>query len=95
MLPSNRLPTHPGEVLLEEFLVPLEVSQVAFARHIGVSVQRVNELIRGKRGVTPSTAWLLSQALSTSPQFWLNLQANYDLARERPAKAVDPLRLVG
>jgi addiction module HigA family antidote len=53
MLPKNRIPTHPGEILLEEFLVPLEMSQVAFAEHIGVPVQRVNEIVRGKRGVTP------------------------------------------
>ncbi len=63
MLPKNRTPTHPGEILLEEFLRPLGVTQVAFAGHIGVSVQRVNELIRGKRGVTPETAWLLSQGI--------------------------------
>ena len=87
MLPKNRTPTHPGIILLEEFLRPLGVTQVAFAGHIGVSVQRVNELIRGKRGMTPETAWLLSQALGTTPQFWVNLQANHDLAASRPRKA--------
>ena len=56
MLPGHRMPTHPGEILLEEFLQPLEVTQVAFARHIGVPVQRVNELVRGKRGMRPETA---------------------------------------
>jgi addiction module HigA family antidote len=86
MLPENRIPTHPGEILLEEFLNPLGMSQVAFARHIGVPTQRINEIIRGKRGVTPDTAWLFSQALGTSPQFWLNLQGAYDLARTRPKK---------
>jgi len=95
MLPKNRTPTHPGEILLEEFLKPLGVTQVAFARHIGVSVQRVNELIRGKRGVTPETAWLLSQALGTTPQFWVNLQTNHDLAASRPRKTVRKLRRVG
>ena len=74
MLPENRIPTHPGEVLLEEFLNPLGVSQVAFAGHLGVPVQRVNEIVLGKRGVTP--------------EFWLNLQTNYDLARFRPKKRV-------
>ena len=64
----------------EEFLAPAGVTQVAFAQHIGVPLQRVNEIIRGKRGVTPETAWLLSQALGTTPQFWMNLQASYDLA---------------
>ncbi|MCX6548613.1 MAG: HigA family addiction module antitoxin, partial [Acidobacteria bacterium] len=56
MIPSHRTPTHPGEVLLEEFLNPLGITQVGLAAHIGVPVQRVNELIRGKRGVTPGTA---------------------------------------
>ena len=88
MLPENRIPTHPGEVLLEEFLVPMDVSQVAFAAHIGVPVQRVNEIVRGKRGITPETAWLFAEALGTSPEFWLNLQSNYDLVRFRPKRQV-------
>jgi antitoxin HigA-1 len=88
MLPENRIPTHPGEILLEEFLVPMNVSQVAFAAHIGVPIQRVNEIVRGKRGVTPETAWLFAQALGTSPEFWLNLQSNYDLVRFRPRRQV-------
>jgi addiction module HigA family antidote len=88
MLPKNRIPTHPGEILLEEFLRPLGITQVRFARHIEVSVQRVNELVRGKRGVSPDTAWLLSQALNTTPEFWLNLQAAYDLARTRPRRRI-------
>jgi addiction module HigA family antidote len=92
MQPQNRIPTHPGEVLLEEFLVPLGQTQVALAEHLGVPVQRINELVRGKRGVTPETAWLLAQALNTTPEFWLNLQSAYDLARNRPARAVPRLR---
>jgi addiction module HigA family antidote len=95
MLPKNRIPTHPGEILLEEFLQPLGVTQVAFARHIGVPVQRINELIRGKRGVTPETAWLLSQALGTTPQFWANAQMNHDLVLHRPKRCVRKLRRVG
>lgn len=91
MLPRNRVPTHPGEILLEEFLRPLGITQVALAEHIGVPVQRVNELVKGKRGVTPDTAWLLSQALGTTPQFWVNLQSNYDLARNRPRRKVGRL----
>jgi addiction module HigA family antidote len=89
MLPENRIPTHPGEILLEEFLNPLGVSQVAFARHIGVPTQRINEIVRGKRGVTPETAWLFAQAFGTTPEFWLNLQSAYDLARARPARKID------
>ncbi|NNM27697.1 MAG: HigA family addiction module antidote protein [Phycisphaerales bacterium] len=95
MLPSNRLPTHPGEVLLEEFLRPLGVTQVAFADHIGVSVQRVNEIVRGKRGVTSDTAWLFAQALGTTPEFWVNLQTAYDLVRNRPKRTVRRLRRAG
>ncbi len=61
MHPKKRIPTHPGEVLLEEFLAPLAITQVAMAAHIGVPVQRINEIVRGKRGITPATAWLLAQ----------------------------------
>ena len=92
MLPRNRIPTHPGEILQEEFLIPLKLTQVALARHLGISVQRVNELIRGKRGITPETAWLLSQALGTTPEFWINLQTSHDLALERPRRSVRRIR---
>jgi addiction module HigA family antidote len=91
MLPKSRIPTHPGEVLLEEFLHPLKLTQVAFAEHIGVSVQRVNEIVRGKRGITPETAWLFAQALGTTPEFWLSLQAAHDLARVRPRRRIRPV----
>jgi addiction module HigA family antidote len=92
MVPKNRVPTHPGEVLLEEFLSPLGITQVQLAEHIGVPVQRVNEIVRGKRGITPETAWLLGQALGTTPQFWVNLQSNYELAIAKPRKRVSRLR---
>lgn len=91
MIPENRIPTHPGVVLSQEFLAPLGISQVALAAHIGVPVQRINELVRGKRGVTPETAWLLAEALRTTPEFWMNLQTAYDLARSRPARPIAPL----
>lgn len=91
MRPRNRIPTHPGEILLADFLEPLGVTQVAFARHLGVPVQRINELIRGKRGVTPDTAWLLAQALGTTPEFWMNLQSSHDLAVHEPRRRVRPL----
>lgn len=94
MIPENRLPTHPGEILLEEFLVPYHVTQVAFAKHINVPVQRVNEIVRGKRGITAETAWLFSQALGTTPEFWVNLQSVYDLARNRPSYQVPQLKAV-
>ena len=92
MQPKHRVPTHPGEILREEFLAPLGQTQVALAKHLKVPVQRINELVRGKRGVTPETAWLLAQALNTTPEFWLNLQAAYDLAVTRPAGRVSKLR---
>jgi len=59
MIPKNRIPTHPGQVLLEEFLTPMEIPQTQLADHLGIPVQRINELVNGKRGVTPETAWLL------------------------------------
>jgi addiction module HigA family antidote len=92
LLPESRIPTHPGEILSREFLIPLGITQVALAAHVGVPVQRVNELVRGKRGVTPETAWLLAQAFETTPDFWLNLQAVHDLARTRPERTIPPLK---
>lgn len=70
---------HPGEVLLEEFLRPLEMTQAAAAKALGMSTVRVNELVRGKRGVTADTALRLAQFLKTTPQFWMHMQANFDL----------------
>ena len=94
MIPDHRIPTHPGVILSQEFLTPLCLSQVALAAHLGVPVQRVNELVRGKRGVTPQTAWLLAQALNTTPEFWVNLQTAHDLALSRPAKPIEPVAAV-
>ena len=93
MIPENRIPTHPGEILLEEFLVPAGVSQVQLAQHIGVPVQRINEIVNGKRGITPETAWLLAQAFGTSAEFWVNLQTAYDLAKSRPEQEIKKLKL--
>src|SRR4030042_6614385 len=93
MIPEKRIPTHPGEILLGELLKPLGIAQVAFAAHIGVPVQRINELVRGKRGVTPETAWLLSQALNPTPEFWLNLQMTFDLIQNRTRREIQTLRL--
>lgn len=91
MLPKKRTTTHPGEILLHEFLEPLELSQAEFARHLDIPIQRINELIRGKRGVTPDTAWLLSKALGTSPEFWMNLQISYELSSIDPPKGIKRL----
>lgn len=79
MVPKNRKPSHPGEILLEEFLKPLRMSQVELAQKMGVSIQRVNTLINGKRDMTAETAILLSRVLKTSSEFWMNLQVARDL----------------
>lgn len=78
-LPTDRLPTHPGEMLLEEFLKPLGVSQTEFAERIGVSYVRLNAVINGRRGVTPDTALRLERATGMDADFWLDLQTRWDL----------------
>jgi addiction module HigA family antidote len=95
MIPENRIPTHPGKMLLEEFLTPMEIPQTKLAEKLGIPVQRVNEIVNGKRGITPETAWLFADAFGTSPQFWMNLQANYDLAKARPEKHIKRLTARG
>ena len=83
---DNNLPPHPGEILVEEFLDPLGLTQTKFAEKLGVPLQRINEIARGRRGVTSETAWLFAGAFGTSPEFWMNLQVSYDLATTRPKK---------
>ena len=78
-LPARRPPTHPGEMLLEEFLKPMDVTQADAARRMKISANRLNELIRGKRGITADTALRLSRWLGTTPQFWMHLQVSWDL----------------
>ena len=80
MIPKYRIPVHPGEILLEEFILPKKMSQVELARKIKVPIQRINTLINGKRDMTPETAILLAQFFKTSPEFWMNLQTQRDLA---------------
>jgi len=76
-------PTHPGEVLLEEFLKPLGISQYRLAKAMSVSPRRVNEIAHGKRSISAETALRLSRCLGTTDRFWLNLQARYDLEKEK------------
>jgi addiction module HigA family antidote len=85
-IPTHREPTHPGEMLLEEFLKPMGLSQKELADGIHVPYQRVNELIRGRRGVTPSTALRLARFFGMSPDFWLNLQLRWDLYHAQQAE---------
>src|SRR5260221_4879346 len=78
-IPSKRAPTHPGEMLSEEFLKPMGLTQRALADAIHVPYQRINEITNGKRGITPATALRLSKYFGTSADFWLNLQLRWDL----------------
>lgn len=92
MIPENRIPTHPGEILLEEFLKPMDVTLASFAHHIGMPLPDMSEVVAGKKAVTAEMAWLFSEAVGTTPQFWLNLQAAHDLARNRPEKEIQRLQ---
>lgn len=86
-IPTNRTPTHPGEMLREEFLIPMGLTQRELAHGIQVPYQRINELVNGKRGVTPSTALRLAKFFGTTPGFWMNLQLRWDLYRAQLAEA--------
>ena len=83
MLPSDRSPTHPGEMLLEEFLKPMNLTQKTFSSHLGWTYAKLNEIVHGKRGITPETALDLADTLSMEPEFWLNLQRDWDLWRAK------------
>lgn len=94
-IPVNRAPTHPGEMLLEEFLKPMNITQTALAEGIGVTFARVNELINGKRGITPETALRLEAFLGVEAQFWMNMQQTWDLyetLHSRKAKEIQRIR---
>jgi addiction module HigA family antidote len=82
MLPKKRSPTHPGEMLLKEFLEPLGVSQATFAKHLGWTYARLNEIVNGKRGVTANSALAFAEALKMEPHFWMNLQRDWELWHE-------------
>lgn len=88
-IPTHREPTHPGEMLKEEFLVPMEISQRDLANAIHVPYQRVNELINQKRGMTPSTALRLAKFFGMSADFWLNLQVRWDLYKAHEAEKAE------
>jgi len=88
-IPTHREPTHPGDILREEFLLPMEISQRDLADAIHVPYQRVNELINKKRGVTPSTALRLAKFFGVSADYWLNLQVRCDLYRVQESEKTD------
>lgn len=93
-IPTHRAPTHPGRMLLEEFLDPLGLTQRQLAQAIHVPYQRVNEIINGRRGMTPSTALRLEKFLGMSSSFWMNLQLRWDLyhAQERDDKELESIK---
>jgi addiction module HigA family antidote len=86
-IPTHRTPTHPGEMLLEEFLRPMRLTQKELAVAISVPYQRVNEIINGRRGITPSTALRLAKFFGVSPDFWMNLQLRWDLYFAKQSEA--------
>ena len=93
-IPTNRVPTHPGEMLLEEFLVPAGLTQRELANSIHVPYQRVNDIVNGRRGITPSTALRLAKSFGNSPDFWMNVQLRWDLyhARDDETKALTTIQ---
>lgn len=78
-IPTNRTPTHPGEMLLEEFLNPMGLTQREVADAIHVPYQRINDIVNGRRGITPSTALRLAKYFNMSPEFWMNVQLRWDM----------------
>jgi addiction module HigA family antidote len=92
-IPTHRAPTHPGEMLLEEFLIPMGLTQRDLANSIHVPYQRINEIINGRRGVTPSSALRLSKFFGVSPDFWMNLQLRWDLYFAQQSEA-DQLKTI-
>jgi len=93
-IPSHGAPTHPGEMLLEEFLKPMDLTQRQLATRLGVSYPRVNEVVRGKRGITPDTALRLERLFGMEAQFWLNLQLAWDLYQAEHAPATRAIRRI-
>jgi addiction module HigA family antidote len=95
MLPKYRKPTHPGEMLLKEFLEPIGLSQKAFAKHVGWTYARLNEIVHGKRGISADSALTLAEVFNIEPEFWLNLQSQWDLWQAKQVhQAVTPIQLV-
>ena len=88
-IPTHRAPTHPGEILLEEFLEPMGISQAELAKALRLPYQRINEVVNGRRGVTSSTALRLAKYFGTTPSFWLNLQQRWDLYHAANSEADD------
>ena len=93
-IPSKRSPTRPGEMLLEEFIRPLGISQTELAEWIGVSYPRLNEIVNGKRAITPDTALRLEQVFGVDAQFWLNLEVSWELYQAKHSRAARAIRRI-
>lgn len=94
MLPQKRPPTHPGEMLLKEFLEPMGLSQKQFSMHLGWTYARLNEIVNGRRGITSESALALGDAFQMEAKFWLNLQQNWDLWHaQQKHHSVKPIRI--
>jgi len=98
MLPKNRQPTHPGEILRYEYLEELNMTQQKLADAIGITRVRINEIILGKRAITPDTAFRLAKFFNTTPEFWIGLQTNYDMwntlqKRKQEYETIHPLKI--
>jgi addiction module HigA family antidote len=93
-MPKKLTPIHPGEIIREEILTPLDMSVNQLAKHLAVDAARLNEIVRGRRGITADTALRLARYLGTSAEFWLRLQVHYDLRTARQAKAAQIERAV-
>lgn len=93
-IPTHRAPTHPGEMLLKEFLEPMGITQSTLAERIGVTFARVNELVNRKRGITPDTALRLERFLGVEAQFWMNLQQSWDLYATIHSKNAEEIRRI-
>lgn len=93
-IPTNRTPTHPGEMLLEEFLNPMGLTQRELANAIHVPYQRVNDIVNGRRGITPSTALRLAKYFNMTPDFWMNVQLRWDMyfAQQDENKVLDSIQ---
>lgn len=90
-----KLSVHPGEILSEEFLIPLGMSQAKFAEHVGISRRAINEIIKGKRGITANTAVRFAKAFGTTPELWMNLQSHWELVNAEKVTGVRKLKMLG
>jgi len=90
-----KISIHPGEVLNEDFLIPLGISQTKFAEHVGISRRAINEIVKGKRGISANTALRFAKAFGTTPEWWMRMQAHWELASAEKVIGVRKLKMTG